>query len=279
MKQILIWLSITLIALSSKAQQSLPGLFITTQKTTSVVFPSAIRHIDRGSRDILVQQVNEAENILLIKASLQKFTETNLSVITADGKLYAFDVAYDSMPKQWVYYIAEQRAEKDIANASAINDIKFENELLPSAGIETYANGIIDNPKRLYGVWDEKWGIRASLNGIYIKGEIQFNQLKFENSSAIDYDIDFIKLYIRDQKKSKRTAIQEQEILPLSVTGNQTKVAAGQQNVIVMSLQKFTIPDAKYLAIEIREKNGGRNLLLKVRNNKIINAKQLPDLK
>ncbi len=56
-------------------------------------------------------------------------------------------------------------------------------------------------------------------------------------------------------------------------------VKAGDTNVIVVALPKFTIPDAKYLAIQIMEKNGGRNLKLKIGNKKILKAIKLPDQK
>jgi hypothetical protein len=46
-----------------------------------------------------------------------------------------------------------------------------------------------------------------------------------------------------------------------------------------IALEKFTIPDAKFLAIQIMEKNGGRHLFMKVNNRKIIRAIPLPDLK
>ncbi|PZU80273.1 MAG: hypothetical protein DI528_22635 [Shinella sp.] len=42
---------------------------------------------------------------------------------------------------------------------------------------------------------------------------------------------------------------------------------------IVYALEKFTIPDAKRLHIEVFEKNGGRNLELSIRNKTIVNAK------
>ena len=68
---------------SAMAQTS--SLCISTAKTTSLVFPFSIRHVDRGTKDILVQQVKEADNILLVKASSKNFSETNLSVVTEDG--------------------------------------------------------------------------------------------------------------------------------------------------------------------------------------------------
>jgi hypothetical protein len=63
------------------------------------------------------------------------------------------------------------------------------------------------------------------------------------------------------------------------MAGNISQVKGNSQNVIVVALEKFTIPDAKYLAVQVMEKNGGRHLLLKVNNNKIIKAIPLPDLR
>ena len=106
-----------------------------------------------------------------------------------------------------------------------------------------------------------------------------YYQLDLQNGSPIDYDINFLRFYIRDKKKAKRTAVQENEITPLYVAGNISCLKANTHNSIVVALNKFTIPDAKYLAIEIVEKNSGRNLLMKVNNRKIIKAISLPDLK
>ena len=70
-----------------KAQTSIA---ISTDKTTSLVFPFGIAHVDRGSQSILAQTVKEVSSILLVKAASKDFSETNLSVITEDGTLYSF---------------------------------------------------------------------------------------------------------------------------------------------------------------------------------------------
>jgi hypothetical protein len=95
----------------------------------------------------------------------------------------------------------------------------------------------------------------------------------------IDYDIELLRFYIRDKKKGKRTAVQENEMIPLHVSGNSRQVKAPGNSVIVVALEKFTIPDAKFLAIQCMEKNGGRHLLVKVKNKNILKAIQLPDLR
>ena len=60
------WLFVSAIAQTS--------LCIATDKTTSLVFPFSILHVDRGSKDILVQPVQEAENILLVKGWAERFS-------------------------------------------------------------------------------------------------------------------------------------------------------------------------------------------------------------
>jgi conjugative transposon TraN protein len=212
--------------------------------------------VDRGTKDILVQPVREAANILLVKAASKEFPGTNLSVITTDGSVYSIAVAYGE-PSTWIY--------------------RFPVQLKTS--LSTYANSILDNPRTMTGVKDASGDMIARLIGIYIREDVIYYQLDLQNESQIDYDINFLRFYVRDKKRAKRTAVQEAEITPLYTAGNASGVKAGTHNRIVVALNKFTIPDAKYLAIEIGEKNGGRNLLLKVNNRKILKATSLPDLK
>jgi conjugative transposon TraN protein len=242
------------IVVSSFAQIS--SLRIATDKTTSLVFPFAIKHVDRGTKDVLVQPVKEADNILLVKAAATNFSETNLSVVTADGSVYSFAICYGN-PEAWIYHLPTQS----------------------KASVSYYANSILDNSKTMHGIQDHSWDMVASVTGIYIKENIIYYQLSLENQSPIDYDIDFLRFYIRDKKKNRRTATQENELRPIYIAGNTSQIKANSTNTSVIALEKFTIPDAKYLAIEIGEKNGGRHLFMKVNNNKIIKAISLPDLK
>ncbi len=233
------------------------NLVIATDKTTSLIFPFPVLHVDRGKKDVLVQQVKEAANILLVKAASAKFPETNLSVVTSDGSVYLFTVNYSSSPSQLVLRLPPQ------------------NEIAP----DTYCKDILNNKRTMHGIRDASWDMVANVMGIYIKGNVIYYQLCLENNSTIDYNIELLKFYIRDKKKGKRTAVQENEITPLCVAGNDREIKAESKNIIVVALDKFTIPDRKYLAIQILEKDGGRNLLLRVRNNKIVKAVPLRELR
>jgi hypothetical protein len=71
---------------------------VTYSKTTNLIFPYAIKSVDKGSRDLLVQKAIGVENILQVKAAKQWFGETNLTVVTADGGLFSYSVTYTDAP-------------------------------------------------------------------------------------------------------------------------------------------------------------------------------------
>jgi hypothetical protein len=251
MKKINLFLIAVIISLSLTAQMPLS---ISMDKTTSLVFPHPVKHVDRGRKEVLVQRVKEAENILFLKAATTDFVETSLSVVTGDGSIYCFTICYGEEGEP-VHYLQSVN-KKSVAH---------------------YAQSIIDNPKQLRGIRDQSWDMHAGVAGIYIKENVLYYQLELENKSSIDYDIDFLRFYIRDKKRSKRTALQEVELVPLHIAGNTRHVQANDKRIIVLAFEKFTIADAKYLAIEVGEKSGGRHLFINLNNSKIIRAIALPD--
>ncbi|MEO8405028.1 MAG: conjugative transposon protein TraN [Chitinophagaceae bacterium] len=248
---------IGLCSLLFSATGQVPLLPIAADKTTSLVFPSAILHVDRGTKDILVQQVKEADHILLVKAAQEKVLETNLSVVTADGGVYLFSVTFKEHPDTLVYYLPTVRRST----------------------VAVLADEIQQKKGRTHHVKDFNGEVAFRLSGVYINNNIIFCQLRIKNKSAIDYSIDYSRFFIKDKHKSKRTASQENEIVPVYSKGNLHEIKAFTNSVVVVALEKFTIPDDKYLYVQLMEKNGGRNVQLRIKNKKIIHGIRLDDLK
>ncbi|MEP7372334.1 MAG: conjugative transposon protein TraN [Chitinophagaceae bacterium] len=251
-----------------QVQPNVFSLPIATDKTTSLIFPFAIRYVDRGTKDVLVQQVKEADNLLLVKAAQADFPATNLSVVTADGRLYSFEVKYMSQVPWTVLELPLPRYDS--------SSIYFPTEIMNIKDLESYTKGILDNRKFIFGVNDKAWDVFADVSGLYIKDKVLFFQLRLANGTPLSYDVDYIRFYLRDKKKGKRKASQEVELIPLYKTGNIQTIPAFQRSVAGFALEKFTVPDAKYFYIEIAEKNGGRHLRLKVTNKKLLRSKILP---
>ncbi|WP_214226618.1 conjugative transposon protein TraN [Pedobacter sp. B4-66] len=242
------------------------ALSVTYLKTTNLIFPYAVKSVDKGSKDIMVQIAKGVENILQVKAAVQGFGETNLTVITADGKLYSYVVNYTERPVALNIQAGSKAGSTDgQAKFSVMND----NE----ANVQDFAEQVSTKSPVLTGFKDAKYNISLKLDGIYIKGQILYFQLGLENTSNIPYDIDQLRFFIRDQKKAKRTAAQETELQPQQVTGNARIIRGQSRQTIVVGIPKFTIPDKKLLIIQLMEQKGGRNLELNIKNKLIVGAR------
>lgn len=246
------------------------SLKIGYSKTTNIVFPYAIKSVDRGSEDVLVQKGKGFENILQIKAAKQEFVPTNLTVVTADGKLYSFLLSYDEQNPQ--------------LNLSVNTTEPLKQHVLFSSGsgneqeLQLYSKLALYDKCRIRGEKESEYGIKLHLNGIFIQNDVMYYRIVVVNHSKIKYDIDQFRFFIRDSKKVKRTASQEIEITPLHILNNYETIDEESENTFVFAVPKFTIPEKKYLAIQLMEKNGGRHLTIQVKNKKLIQVTVLPKL-
>jgi conjugative transposon TraN protein len=257
-----------LLAIEASSQPVSDGqtVEVTFNKTSSLVFSSTIKSVDRGSRDVLAQKAKGIDNVLQLKAARTNFKETNLTVITADGRLHHF----------FVRYAEEPNALTNIANESE-NEIQDSFELLfqtemTEAEMERYAQAILDSPRKFRLKSASKFDMRLSLQGIYIRDNIMFYHLKVSNRSNVPYHTDVLRFYIKDRQKVKRTASQEVSETPLYYYGNASVIDGKSTQDLVYAIPKFTIPDAKELTIELMEKRGGRHLELDIRNKTIVKA-------
>jgi len=243
---------------------------VTFNKTSSLVFPAAITSVDRGSRDVLAQKAKGVNNILQLKAGKTNFRETNLTVITADGKLHHFAVRYSDKPA--VFTLMANNGE----GAKAPFPLLFQSEMTASE-LEYYATEIISSYEKGRLESTSEFDMRLSLLGIYIQDNIMFYHLGITNKSNIPYHTDMLRFSVRDKRQAKRTASQEVSESPIFQYGS-TEVINGKSTVdVVYAIPKFTIPDAKLLSIELKEKRGGRHLRLAIKNKQIIRARPVSD--
>lgn len=249
------------------SQHEIRTIEIAYHKTSSIVFPAVIKFVDRGSRDVLAQKAKGVDNVLQLKAARENFPETNLTVITADGTLHQFTVNYSLEPGT----LALDLSGPQNATSRQTLPLIFHTEVTES-DMEEHARKIVST-KRIRLMNERRHKISLSLNGIYIKENVIFYHLRVRNQSNIRYDVDFLRFSIQDKAKMKRTAIQEVDVNPIYVYGDNQTIRSRSTQDIVYALEKFTIPEAKYLSVEMFEKNGGRNLNLFIKNRRIVNAR------
>ena len=254
--------------ISRGSSQTIPAsqLQISDQMTTNLIFPYAIKSVDRGNRNILVQKASAVENILQVKAENSELQNSNLTVITEDGSFYSFAVEYKEVP---------QKLNLKIENAEYSELADFGKTVQMESKLAETASKVAKKNRAMPVIRQRRFLTGIALTGIYIEKDLLYFQLRLENQTNITYDIEQFRLFILDNRQSKRSASQELEQSPLLVYGNAERIPAQSTQVLVVVLPKFTIPDQKHLKIELMEQNGGRHLQIKVKNRYLMNAMQV----
>jgi len=165
---------------------------VTYDKTSHLIFPTAIRYVDLGSEYLIAGKAEDAENVLRVKASVRDFEpETNFSVITNDGRFYSFNVYYSSYPEAMSYDLLTMQKAVDKAKG---NDVLFEelgNNSPSLAGL--LLETIYKKDKRIVKhIGAKSFGIQFILKGIYIHNGKYYFHTELRNRANVPFEIVFL---------------------------------------------------------------------------------------
>ncbi|MBV4297523.1 conjugative transposon protein TraN [Parabacteroides distasonis] len=259
------------------------GLEVTYDKTTHIIFPSAVRYVDLGSTNLIAGKADGAENVIRVKATVKDFRdETNMSVITESGSFYTFNVKYSDEP-----LLLNVEMKDFIHDGSKVNrpnnalDIYLQELGCESPKLVQLINKSIhkENRHHIKHVGSKAFGIQYLLRGLYTHNGLLYFHTQIRNSSNVPFEVDFVTFKIVDKKVLKRTAIQEQVIFPLRAYNYATMVAGKKEERTVFTFDKFTIPSDKVLVVEMHEKSGGRHQTFTVESEDIVRARAINELK
>lgn len=259
------------------------GLEVTYDKTTHIIFPSAVRYVDLGSPNLVAGKADGAENVIRVKAVVKNFRdETNMSVITESGSFYTFNVKYADEP-----LLLNIEMKDFIHDGSKVNrpnnalDIYLKELGSESPKLVQLINKSIhkENKRHVKHIGNKAFGIQYLLRGIYTHNGLLYFHTQVRNQSNVPFEVDFVTFKIVDKKVMKRTAIQEQVVFPLRAHNYATLVAGNKDERTVFTFDKFTIPAGKVLVVELNEKSGGRHQSFTVESEDIVRAKVINELK
>lgn len=259
------------------------GLEMTYDKTTHIIFPSAVRYVDLGSPNLVAGKADGAENVIRVKAVVRNFRdETNMSVITESGSFYTFNVKYADEP-----LLLNIEMKDFIHDGSKVNrpnnalDIYLKELGSESPKLVQLINKSIhkENKRHVKHIGSKAFGIQYLLRGIYTHNGLLYFHTQVRNQSNVPFEVDFVTFKIVDKKVMKRTAIQEQIVFPLRAYNYATLVAGNKDERTVFTFDKFTIPADKVLVVELNEKSGGRHQSFTVESEDIVRAKVINELK
>ena len=259
------------------------GLEVTYDKTTHIIFPSAVRYVDLGSPNLVAGKADGAENVIRVKAVVRNFRdETNMSVITESGSFYTFNVKYADEP-----LLLNIEMKDFIHDGSKVNrpnnalDIYLKELGSESPKLVQLINKSIhkENKRHVKHIGSKAFGIQYLLRGIYTHNGLLYFHTQVRNQSNVPFEVDFVTFKIVDKKVMKRTAIQEQIVFPLRAYNYATLVVGTKDERTMFTFDKFTIPAGKVLVVELNEKSGGRHQSFTVESEDIVRAKVINELK
>lgn len=240
-------------------------LDITWHKTTVIIFPAPITDADRGDTYVLAERAEGVENVLKVKAGERDFKQSNLHVVTADGKVYAFTVNYSDHPDSFTIDMGKQYPHSPVT---------FDGVSLNSNDIELAVATIRGIPTFIRRARKSKYGMELRLEGIFVKDDVLFFRYNLKNSTQIRYDAMIPRFYIRDKKQTRRTAVQHTSVEPLFIRYGGSPEATGGRTLVV-GFPKFTIAESKHFVAEVMELGGDRNLECRIDQKKLLLARAL----
>jgi conjugative transposon TraN protein len=241
------------------------SLQVGLNQSVSVRFPKPITSVDRGSSLLLARKAPTVENVLLLKAGAATMPPTSLMVILSDGSLYSFQVQYSSETIPIGLELLATNTQGALAAAELTSQQPLIEEQIAKA----------QNMPANLGLRASTQGIRARIEGLYVADARIYLRVSLTNQSVIGYDLAGIHIALGDKAQAKRTAVQQNQISPLRALPKQNTIQSGQQLTLVIALPKLTISREKYLAVQIYENAGSRNIALRVKARHLKKMKPL----
>lgn len=150
-----------------------------------------------------------------------------MSVITEDGSFYTFNVKYAAEPLllnvEMCDFIHDGSTVNRPNNAQEIylKELGSESPMLVRLIMKSIHK---QNKREVKHIGCKRFGIQYLLKGIYTHNGLLYFHTEIKNQSNVPFDVDYITWKIVDKKVAKRTAVQEQIILPLRAQNYATLV-------------------------------------------------------
>ena len=162
-------------------------------------FPADVLYLKQGNEEVF--GVEYYNNMVKVGTTFDAFEPSNLFVIDKDLNTYEITLFKDNA---LTYSYNFDDGRKYIAHID-VNSIEMDNLI----------NKLHYKKRNIFSLGVIKNKFEMSLANLYVKDDFMFFVFDIKNFSNIDYDVDFIKCFLRDQKKVKNSIQQEVPYLSL----------------------------------------------------------------
>lgn len=274
MKKHIIILALVISALA-KAQTHtvLDTIYANDTKNVALFFPEPIRQGITGSDNFVFTYNREKEQYFgLLQAKPGK--ESNLLVINRNGSIFSYIVRYKKRLSKLNYFIPISNSignEKPIV-ADSIQVVTSEKNIdNRTYYYQKFCSYLLNRNQRIGRIKKRTQGIVLNVENVVFDKEELYFVIQIENNSSMDYDLNFLKLSIETRQKGKRKSLQRLYQEPIYKHLLPSKIVEGKTARLVYVMPKFSLSNERRAILELNEKDGERNIELKISHRYINN--------
>lgn len=269
-KIILLWVGFLMLVIGS-AQEAiqLDTIYANEKMNLALFFPTNILQGIVGAKNFVFSYNRErAQPLGLLKAT--KGNQSNLLVLTADGKVYSYIIKYATSLTEMNRFISltesignERKKSPFMVKDSSKSDSnmvakkKYSKEFLEKSCI-----AILKQPQRK-NIIKTKNGISLAIKNMFYYEDLVFIQFEIKNESGIDFDVDYLKLAMVIGNDKRKASYQSVSLTPQYTYKVPAKTRHGQTSKFIYVIPKFTLGDNEKLQLSLKELKGNRELLLR----------------
>lgn len=256
------------VSMAQEAQQ-LDTIYANEKMNLALFFPTNIRQGIVGAENFVFSYNREhAQPLGLLKAT--KGDQSNLLVVTTDGKVYSYIIKYAASLTEMNRFVpfSESIGHEHQREPLVVPDtIKSDSNLVvkkqyTTAFFEKSCMALLKQPERK-NIIKRKEGLSLAIKNMVYYEDLVFMQFEIKNESGIDFDIDYLKVAMVIGNDKRKASYQSVPLVPQYVYKIPEKTRHAETSRFVYVISKFTLGDNEKLQWSLKELKGNRELIIR----------------
>jgi len=248
-------------------------IYANDTKNVALFFPEPIRQGITGAENFIFTYNREKEQYFgLLQAKPGK--ESNLLIVNRDGSIFSYIVRYKAQLSKFNYFIPKSSSignERPILNDSISVVTAESNVDNRNYYYQKFSSYLLERKQRVGRIKKRTEGIVLSVENIVFDTEQLYFVIQIKNNSTLDYDLNFLKLSVETRQKGKKKSLQRLYQEPIFKHNMPSKITENETVRFVYVLPKFSLSNDRRAIFELHEKDGERNIELKISHSYINN--------
>lgn len=251
----------------------LDTIYANDTKNVALFFPEPIRQGITGSDNFVFTYNREKEQYFgLLQAKPGK--ESNLLVVNRNGSIFSYIVRYKKQLSKLNYFIPLSNSignERPIVTDSIQAETSEKSIDNRTYYYQKFCSYLLNRNQRIGRIKKRNESIVLSVENIVFDKEELYFVIQIENNSTLDYDLNFLNLSIETRQKGKKKSLQRLYQEPIYRHRLPSKIVEGEMVRFVYVLPKFSLSNDRRAILELNEKDGERNIELKIAHRYVNN--------